>query len=267
MSGTVDLIAKLHRKAISAQQIGNDDEASAFDEKVAELLERCDLTLEEVLADVSEGDGVEPIMLDPSEYGDEPRRGRADVWMLILAAVVARAHDCEMLAAVEVNRIGFVGERAVRDRAVALFCRLVPKLGELSERAREAQTQVMVDGFSFTSSATTSSGVYYVTNSGSVRDEQWRTSWLIGVVETIGRRLAADHEDSPEGHGSAETAPGSGSAVARMGQRRAQDWLEEQEAEQLQTEPIEVRKDGYRSGVDAGWSVDLDTEALPAKTA
>lgn len=106
----LDKLAKLKAMADSAKAIGSEAEAQAFAEKLQQMLLDHDLKMTDI--EFSDRDRDEPIeerMIDYSKFPDVKVRGARVQWMETLAAVIAKAHFCQIMVLPNSSRLGLIG--------------------------------------------------------------------------------------------------------------------------------------------------------------
>lgn len=132
----IEKIRKLHAKARSAAEIGNEAEAAAFSAKVQELLVRHELEMTEVeYAERHDDDAIDSLYYDPSDAGGKRTKVRV-AWQENLASVIARGFFCRILVIPGSNRIVFVGRKLHREMAVYVYSRLLHDVERMRKAAR-----------------------------------------------------------------------------------------------------------------------------------
>ena len=110
----LERIRKMHAKAESAKQLGNEAEAFTFASAVQKLLLKHDLTMSGVEALAAEqNDPIKMHEYDPATYGFKRTRTRV-AWTQNLAKVIAKAHGCEVIPIIRSNKLMLVGTREHR---------------------------------------------------------------------------------------------------------------------------------------------------------
>ncbi len=122
-------IAKLHAKAESCEDLGNQEEAAAFAAKVQELLTQYKLDLTEVA--IAKLDTEDPMGRGYTKDWGE----RRVLWQETLGQAVAKAHFCRMLVITSSSMLVYVGRGTDREIAVWVFNYLVDEIRRLSQKA------------------------------------------------------------------------------------------------------------------------------------
>lgn len=123
-----DRILKLHRKAVSAKEIGSEAEAATFAEHVQRLLIKHDLEMSEVEFEAER-------VKDPIKFHFTKGRGkkRRILWTEVLAKGCAEAHFCTCIALNGSDSIMIIGRgqhRAVADFMIHTLIRLGEQLAD-----------------------------------------------------------------------------------------------------------------------------------------
>src|SRR4051812_44988051 len=114
MDKLVDRIKKMHAKAESAKQLGNEAEAFAFASAVQKLLLKHNLEMTDVEAALAaKEDPVKAHYFYPETFGLPKRRSRVQ-WSELLARIVADAHMCGILPVRASNEFMIIGTRQNR---------------------------------------------------------------------------------------------------------------------------------------------------------
>lgn len=262
MKDSVRRIAKIHAKAESAWALGLEHEARTSEKLRDRLLEKYGLRLSDVLVDAREAE-VGQFYIHPSEYGHELRRGEPEPWLRSLSGAIGNGLGVGALGAREKNVIGFVGKPEVRERAVAMFVRLVERLDEMSRAAMNDEPAPnwapvsIFSGGTTTTSSTSTSGVFF--DFGSIsgpRDERWRQSWLLGATVGIAERLKERREIL-------NVRLRSENALVPT-DRDWKDWVDERGIEEYGTEKLDVDHDAVRRGQTAARDMALEDEQIEA---
>lgn len=125
-----DRIMKLHRKAVSAKEIGSEAEAATFAEHVQRLLIKHDLEMSEVEFEAER-------VKDPIKFHFTKGRGkkRRILWTEVLAKGCVEAHFCRCIALEGSDGIMLIGRRQHRLVAEFMLNTLI-RLGEqLADKA------------------------------------------------------------------------------------------------------------------------------------
>jgi len=123
-------LQKLLAKARSAEELGNEHEAHAFMAKVHELPEKHKLEMSDLEA---QDEPIKLHLVDPERLG-LPKKPRRMLWEAQLAAIVARAHYCDIILA-KGNTFYLVGRRTDRMVAEYMFGYLVSVANQLADKA------------------------------------------------------------------------------------------------------------------------------------
>jgi phosphoribosyl-ATP pyrophosphohydrolase len=114
MEKLLDRIKKMHAKAESAKQLGNEAEAFAFASAVQKLLLKHNLEMTDVEAALeAQHDPVKAHYFHPQAFGLPFKKGRV-LWSELLAHVVADAHMCGILPVHRTNTFMIIGTRSNR---------------------------------------------------------------------------------------------------------------------------------------------------------
>lgn len=202
-STVVRRIAKIHAKAESAWALGLEHEARTSERLRDRLLDRHGLRLRDVLIDAEDSE-VGHVFIDPREYGHEPAKKPAELWLRVLSGGIGNGLGVAAVGGKDLNVVGFVGKPETRDRAALMFVRLVRRLDEASREAlAEPEPEPEPSRNSWNSTTTSSSSAttsgyttlfYFGAPPSGPRDERWRRSWLLGAAHTIAKRLEERRE-------------------------------------------------------------------------
>lgn len=176
----IDKIRKLHAHAESAKNIGSEAEAQAFAQMVNRLLNQHRLELTDIqFEEQRKNEPVSEAEIDFRKYGDTYRgkkvewrekRQRID-WIEKLAAIVAKAHSCQIMVIERSSRLFLVGTETNRQIVEYIFITLMRAAEKLSwdEYAKY---------------------FYKCRDEGNVtRARGFRHAWLIGFIYRIGERF------------------------------------------------------------------------------
>lgn len=177
MGKLVDRIKKMHAKAESAKQLGNEAEAFAFASAVQKLLLKHNLEMSEVEAAAAEKeDPIKAHYFDPRAFG-LPRKRRREHWSELLARIVADAHMCGILPVHRSNEILLIGTRQNRQACEFMLVFLTRYAIEHSEKD-------YVRYF------------YQCKDDGDVTMARgYKAAWLMGFVTRLAARYKADKQE------------------------------------------------------------------------
>ena len=114
MEKLVDRIKKMHAKAESAKQLGNEAEAFAFASAVQKLLLKHNLEMTDIEAALeAQHDPVQGHYFHPQAFGLPFKKSRV-LWSELLGHVIADAHMCGILPVHRSNTFMIIGTRSNR---------------------------------------------------------------------------------------------------------------------------------------------------------
>lgn len=174
MDKLMDRIKKMHAKAESAKQLGNEAEALTFASAVQKLLLKHNLEMTDVEAAVQEQqDPIKAHYFNPEAFGLPRKRSRV-LWSELLAYVVADAHMCGVLPVHRTNTFLIIGSRQNRQACEYMIVFLTRYAIEHSEKD-------YVKYF------------YKCLNEGDVKQARgYKSGWLMGFVSRLAARYKAD---------------------------------------------------------------------------
>lgn len=167
-------LKKLHNKAESAKQLGNEAEANAFMSKVQELLMKHKLEMSEVLH--TKRDEQDPMVedyVDAESYGLQKRAVRM-AWIEQLASAIAAAHFCRILVHRGTADVTFIGRRTDVMLAKYVFVTMQRFAHDAADKAYAA---------------------YYrqcQRESATYRAKGYRAAWLRGFAMRVTQRYAEE---------------------------------------------------------------------------
>lgn len=226
MDKLVDRIRKMHAKAESAKQLGNEAEAFAFASAVSKLLLKHNLEMTDVEAAIQEQqDPVKAHYFRPDDFGLPKKKTRV-LWSELLAHVVADAHMCGILPVHKSNQILIIGSRSNRQACEFMIVFLTRYAIEHSEKDYVKE-------------------FYRCLNAGDVKQARgYKAGWLMGFVTRLATRYRADMKQVV-----AEVQVKNPHALVRLKHQLAQI-KEVKDAVSEPSRPPQGRRDG--EGTDRG---------------
>lgn len=119
----IEKIAKLHKKAASLVELGNEEEARVFAEAVQRMLAEHELSLSDIqFEEKKKSQPIEEVWVKWQEHGLEDKQRRV-AWQERLCSMIACAHSCRILVTAQGNSICVIGRKS--DREVAEYVMVV----------------------------------------------------------------------------------------------------------------------------------------------
>lgn len=236
----IDKIRKLHAKAESCEQIGNQAEAEAFAAMVNQLLIRHNLSMASVeWAQRNEEDPITKAWLDFQAYNIELKHRRVQ-WSEQLASLICRAHFCKLLLSLSSNRLCFVGHKSNRDVAEYLFVTMYRLATVLSEKAYVAY-------------------FYECRGNGDVTKARgFKSAWLYGFLQGLRERFDQERK--------AVDVPVNSTALVRVNQTLAvvDNWMKENVKAKMARDlnQFKFNNEGIKRGKQAAIDVSLRANAI-----
>lgn len=179
MNILVERIKKMHAKAESAKQLGNEAEAFAFASAVQKLLLKHNLEMTDVEAALAaKEDPVKAHYFDPEVFGlKAPKKRRPQLWSELLTRIVADAHLCGILHVYKSSQFLIIGTRQNRQACEFMIVFLMRYAEQHSE-------QDYVRYF------------YQCKAEGDVTKAQgYKAAWLLGFVSRLAERYKKDQAE------------------------------------------------------------------------